>query len=1092
MKSNQIIIIAVVVFLASIVGAFFLFGPGQEESDTNSTTSLLETPKANNAPTTTSSSSSGTTTTPTPRRKPETAASRKTTLAISGIVQDPDGGLPDISLRLIPDSAPGKNLAEAVSSSEEGKEGSFAFNVPAGTGTARIAAVGEGWAISLSAPIDLAGDDVTNLVIQVFEDTSLNASVLRRMDDGSMQPVAGASVALVSDDRTLVQVFTELNAEAVSDASGQLSVRGLAPGKPTLRASAPGMSGYRAEGSPTSADIATLDVAAGETLAHTFTLVGEAAGSIKGIVISSIDEAGIPGATLELLTGLNENIDATTSDASGRFEFKGVNTSDPMLAIRATAWGFGYQITRAPATDGSEVKITMSPGCTVEGIVTDESGTPLSGAAVVINDNGFEAGFASAIGVKKVPRHASAVTGGDGRFKIEGVPVTAAAMPNMGGGNNPMMGGMGQRSVSATKDGYGAKSERLRDLTAGGTVTVEIKLPLAGVIYGTITSHDGKPVQGANIAGVSTANMMAAMGFRMAFGGGMQMIRNMPGMAANFDALFGVTSDEAGNYRIENVAPGGYLVGARHNELGSQLAEGLQVAGGEELRVDFTLGTSSGIQGYYFDEVGRKKAGVTLTAMMTGDNFMNAEIATGTTDDTGFYRISNMKPGTYRVLRMDASAGAGGMGAAMQGLLSAQTVSVKDGQFTNFDYYENVPGTTRIYGKVTMNGEVVKSTRLSVGGGGLGGISAFPNVETDENGMYEVRNVPLGSYMVNIQGRGMPNLLRNKLIRVDRTPEQEIDVDFVTLTVTGVVKVSGIDELPDDVRVYINPANADRDGSGNQPTAFNQIMSAFAQDAGDINRKTGEFTISDISPGSYYISARSAKHGMVRVGPLNIQESLTGVRLTIDGGTGSIHALVQNYVPTDDANPMMRGMGGQFFLYDAQGNPVTLGGVMSGSSMVQLTMVDDATKSAEFTLAGVPVGVWTITFQINNHAPVTVKNLAVGRDQTTETTLTLEKSGNLEIQITNDDLDPEASQQLRYRIVASNGTEFVKQFTFMDLLRNMLNPPDPSKKNTFVLNDFPPGSYTMTFDLPGYRQAKKEFTIVSDQTTPISVTFTRE
>ncbi|MCA8939346.1 MAG: hypothetical protein KDB07_06050, partial [Planctomycetes bacterium] len=152
----------------------------------------------------------------------------------------------------------------------------------------------------------------------------------------------------------------------------------------------------------------------------------------------------------------------------------------------------------------------------------------------------------------------------------------------------------------------------------------------------------------------------------------------------------------------------------------------------------------------------------------------------------------------------------------------------------------------------------------------------------------------------------------------------------------------------------------------------------------------------------------------------------------------------------------------------------------------------DAEGKVNFEKAGIPVGTWTIILQVANYAPVTHRNVKITRDQSTELKFVLEPSGHVEIQFLNDNLNPSAAQDMRYTIKDSTGAVYERRFTFADLMRSIMNPVDSTKKNTFVLYDFPPDTYTMELTMPGYQMVNTKFTIKSRETTPLKITLVEE
>src|SRR5690606_14448632 len=152
------------------------------------------------------------------------------------------------------------------------------------------------------------------------------------------------------------------------------------------------------------------------------------------------------------------------------------------------------------------------------------------------------------------------------------------------------------------------------------------------------------------------------------------------------------------------------------------------------------------------------------------------------------------------------------------------------------------------------------------------------------------------------------------------------------------------------------------------------------------NLESGEFEIAGLSPGASYVTARSSNGGYTRLGPLNLTESLGGPRLTFDGGTRNIYALVENYVaPTETGGFMSGGLGSfaSIQLEDRDGNLVTLGTLGGGGhgqpdNVIRLQANSD-TGLVGFTREGFPVGTWTVIFQVSNYAPVRQTGVVIAR-----------------------------------------------------------------------------------------------------------------
>jgi len=209
---------------------------------------------------------------------------------------------------------------------------------------------------------------------------------------------------------------------------GLVELDGLEPGRWNVRLESPGALPLFVEG---------VDVRPGAT-----TELGpvelDPGATLAGRVV---DPGGrpVPGAEVEWLEGDRwldnarrflrpERRRTTTTDEAGRFVLRGLPPGHAALRVAAA----GFVPVRVPVSPGAEwnrqpLPVRLEPGGALEGVATDEDGSPLAGARVGI--------------VATDPRHDPwriAMVGEDGRYRFDDLPAgTVYAVVYRGGAANP-------------------------------------------------------------------------------------------------------------------------------------------------------------------------------------------------------------------------------------------------------------------------------------------------------------------------------------------------------------------------------------------------------------------------------------------------------------------------------------------------------------------------------------------------------------------------------------------------------------------------------------------------------------------------------
>jgi len=1085
------------------------------------------------------------------RLEPKTIAPAAN-VEITGVVKDSEGGLPDLRVILISADSPKTLIAEGKTSSLEHAEGQFTFTVPATTGLVRVALIADSWAVSASESFDTREtrtEPATPLTVNAELPGELAATV-RGGSLGNLQPLEGATITVPSHpllSALLGHYQTYLGTAKETSGTGKLTVQAIPPGTYTFVASKQGYT------KPAYAMIGTAEHAleystSGNSREATFTLTQS--GALRGRAVLENGNTPVPGAKVDVSPVLGEVIATAYTGDDGTFEFAEIpvtmvnrprgednnsgitrEQAEEFREMSSRATGLTIRVSKAEAGLGEKTGIRVVVGETTDagdilvkqaaaifGRVTTAKGEPVEGATVQLSDGGLSTAFgggggmggmlrgiANMGGVSMPKSYFSAITDADGRYRIDPVkpspapaepvdPANPAADP-AGPRARFQMGG--RNEATASKSGFVTANQPVEGLLAAESREVNFTLQLSGAIVGTVMDDAGRPVVGVRV--------MALPGEAARFAGMASSFLGAGSELFGGALTLGVATGEDGSYRIENLDPASYSVVASHPKYNRAQADNVTVAAATDTPVNFTLSSGSTIFGVYYDDNGKPKPGATVTCLSVG----TFSTLTAKTDANGAFEFNGLGPATYTLKGSSGDAGANPMAAMMRSFTDMnpkERVKVGDADRVEHNVYDTIPGTTTIRGTVTLDGTPYQGV-LSVGGGSFSGV-AFRQVNTDAEGKFEMKNVELGSYafMLGSPMSGMGggrrgasratfSPLQQIRVRAEQTPYQDAALDFVTVTLRGVIVMANGTPIPDDTIVFANPVEV-RDNNGSS-SAWEQVQSQLTEQQRP-NRETGEFAVSNLAPGTYWLTARSKTGGFVRLGPITATQDVNGLRFTLDGGVGRIAATVENFIALDDSSASMMSFmntTGVITIEDVTGEALPLGS-LSGNSQnpdnsVQIRPEGDS-GIAKFERDGIPVGTWNITFQVNNYAPVTVKNVVITKDAATPVRFVLAAGGDVVVQITNNDLGVDAAQQLRYTIRDSRGAEYKKRFTFLDLMTNMFNPPDPSKQNTFVLKGFPPDTYTFTLELPGYESATAKVTVFSNQESYMPVTFKKK
>jgi len=480
------------------------------------------------------------------------------------------------------------------------------------------------------------------------------------------RPVAGATIA--------VQGATAKNAESGPD--GTYRIEGLGAGLSLLTVSSANHPAVRV---PVSVEEGQDEVRLDISVAR---------GAVVGGVV--VDRSGrfVEGARVTF-QGLAPATKVVT-DGSGRFELRAVPVDRTVWII---ADGDGYVSARSEplrlrgGESLTDLTLTLTVGGAVRGVVLDHGGNPVAGAAVRVvprppfrwrggrlpnaktrEDGSFELRPVPAGNYRAVAHHPGALEarvdlpdleeGGllegvelrlGAAEEIEGVVIDEAGNPLVGvnvlarpavqkpgirwanartvAGGAFVLGGLAPGSYHVTARPRRGGQEASRQDVPAGTKDLVLRLPAPGVLAGKVVLPDGKPATAYSI-------------------------RVVPEDAGNGARLFERVSSADGAFRISGVSPGRYVITASGTSGFSEALSGIVVTAGTETSgILMTLSAAAAVRGKVLDSGGRPVGGarVSVTGATPG---VRTGGGSARADGDGAFRVTGLRPGTYRVTAM--------------------------------------------------------------------------------------------------------------------------------------------------------------------------------------------------------------------------------------------------------------------------------------------------------------------------------------------------------------------------------------------------------------------------------------------------------
>jgi protocatechuate 3,4-dioxygenase beta subunit len=388
--------------------------------------------------------------------------------------------------------------------------------------------------------------------------------------------------------------------------------------------------------------------------------------------------------------------------------------------------------------------------------------------------------------------------------------------------------------------------------------------------------------------------------------------------------IFATFTDNDGRFEIKKINPGRYEFAASHSGYISQRYQShgtsagaiLTLAPGQEVNeVLFRPVRAAVVTGRVIDEAGEPMVGVTVSVLQKpsaeeleeaspkGKKQELSEMASGTTDDRGEYRVFGLKPGDYYIRatetdRQPWAVTSDGVDWTIQQEVGnqhaplyypgavqpdqAQAVSLRAGEEVQADFAMRHIKTVKILGRViAADGSPATHASVDLSAPDVGDWSRM-SAGTDDKGEFTIKGVPPGSYILSARQRDEDKHyeVRQKL-EVGEEKLGSITLAFARgVTISGhVITANAGGTALDRIRLYLSPIDDD------------EGIPAWA----GVN-KDGSFQLKDVADGGYVLHISLMEQGWFVKSARQAGEDVyqKGVQLEKGASAGSLEIVLSS------------------------------------------------------------------------------------------------------------------------------------------------------------------------------------------------------
>lgn len=821
----------------------------------------------------------------------------------------------------------------------------------------------------------------------------------------------------------------------------------------------------------------------------------EPGASISGLVVDP-DGAPIEDCQLECTAGGQFNLRAqiekrqARSDAEGRFRIPGLAPGEVHLTARVTGYiqesELTLELSAGEERDG--VRVVLSRGNEVAGLVLDEAGVPVASAEVSLR---FDPAALNGLNAQNagVGARGSALTDQDGRFSIGGLGggpfmVSAELEAEDGTWSYGQVAGIKPgdkdiklglrvlpaltgRVINAAGEPVESfhlelKAGNLGGMMAGNAVTRELSDPdgrfslpriqegewnlyISAKGYGQVGPIDAdRPGPGDGELVVELERGVTARGQVVDPSG-----KPVPGALVTWQAdagdlvlnLIGLSpritdlTDQDGAFELVGLPAGSITLNAESPDWAAPEPQNFAALPDEVVEgLVLTMRTGGAIKGLFLDQEGEPEAAALIQIQKPG----GADQTITSTDAAGEFHAEKLEPGKWQIVAIAADTKSAKDQSELLKSLKMDVVDVVDGETTEVTLGAPPEDPVHVKGRVEPGASVAGGIAIFTpeGKGLLGGMRM---ATIGEAGQFELDLDKPGSYVVTIQstpsgGAGQDNVEFQE--EIPSEPEVSLVFRLPGGALSGrVTDTKGTPLGAVRVSLYADGGTSTGTLGGGKYTEAT-------------TESDGTWRIGHLRPGTYTVGAggrsiaavfdSSAGYGrVVRSGlAVGLDEEVSGVDFELSAA-GSIEGRV-----VDSTGAPVPGA--SLFVRDED-----------GVLLERISLVTTGSDGS-FSYGGVAAGHYTISARSKSEVSPEATACVVRSGETSTVELNLSAGTILEVSVVNGDNKPVSAS---LEVLDSNGQDVAGQFGMGDLTELLSGDFSLSTQR---FGPLPPGKYKVT------------------------------
>jgi protocatechuate 3,4-dioxygenase beta subunit len=625
------------------------------------------------------------------------------------------------------------------------------------------------------------------------------------------------------------------------------------------------------------------------------------AARLAGRVLDRQSQDPVPEATVWLRLDRVEGwVDRETrSDQGGRFTFDDLAAGGYVVLARSDGRVGLAQTVAVGIAQGADVDVFVERGRAIKGKVVDAAGKGLVGIRVMASraDPPYE-------------RPVTVKSGADGAFTLEGL------LP-------------AKYRVNAWGEGRGVSKPETAQVTTKDVDGVRLALEVPTVVRGVVLDAAGNPVAEAMVQGLV----------------------ELKNDERRF-AMDRATTDEAGRFELNRLAPGKLTITAKHPERGNAKWGPDESSVAQRAAITLRVATTASIAGRVTFEDGTPAPGVMVMAppQQVGGTYVSfGPPEQATTDAEGRFRLGGLDKGRYMLFarRNDSSP---------PGPRARQEVTLELGEHKTGVELAVIAGGKRIAGRVIdPQGQPVSGAIVSAGQEREGfafrmpvreGMPSGANAVTDPDGHFTLDDLQEGQYTV---------WATDSMHADGEQKGVAAGASGVTVRMQGGASVAGVVRTRDGQTVSdytIAALPASRPGASPDERMRMQVTARMWSPSAQVHDPSGAFFLGRLAAGTHDLTVTTAD-GQGGVLPVTVaaSEKKEGLEVRIEVGAKVVGRVVEleSGTPMEGVNVMAMSPTTRANVVTARDGSFTLTGLAPGRSRIEFRPISMETHVPENT-----------------------------------------------------------------------------------------------------------------------------------------------